>query len=356
MSASMNEIFAQRLRNARLKAGFSMEMLAEKLDYKISKQAIQKYESGKMMPESVLLPLLAEKLNVRIDEFFRPLKVILGTVDFRKKASVSQKRKEQLILRVQDKLERYLELEELVGQREAFIFPLKNNKVVDFNGLSDFALEVRQSWKLGLDPLPNILELLEENGIKVLEIEGENDFDGMATQVDDIPVIVVNQDLKTPERKRFTALHELGHLLLNFPTDWAEKDVEVACHRFAAELLLPVPMLKKELGAKRAQIAPRELIAIKEYYGISVQAIMRQALNHHITSEYYYQNFCRQIAPNRMDEKGWGHFEGKEQSFRFDQLLHRAVAEEKITMSKAAELGQQTVSDFRLAFENAHNR
>lgn len=354
MSASMNEIFAQRLRNARLKAGFSMEMLAEKLDYKISKQAIQKYESGKMMPESALLPLLAEKLNVRIDEFFRPLKVILGTVDFRIKASVSQKRKDQLIVTVQGKLERYLELEELVGQKEVFV--LKNKKVVDINELSDFALEVRQSWKLGLDPLPNILELLEENGIKVLEIEGGNDFDGMATRVDGFPVIVVNQDLKTPERKRFTALHELGHLLLDFPTDWTEKEVEVACHRFAAELLLPVPMLKKELGDKRAQIAPRELIAIKEYYGISVQAIMRQALNHQITSDYYYLNFCRQIAPNRMDEKGWGHFEGKEQSFRFDQLLHRAVAEEKITMSKAAELGQQTVSDFRLAFENAHNR
>jgi Zn-dependent peptidase ImmA (M78 family)/DNA-binding XRE family transcriptional regulator len=352
MSASMNEIFAQRLKNARLKAGLSMEALAEKLEHKITKQAIQKYEAGKMLPESALLPFLAQKLNIRIDEFFRPLKVSLGTVDFRIKASVSQKRKDQLILNVQDFLERYLELEELVGQPEIFVQPLQNKEVIHAETLGNLALEVRQNWELGLDPLPNILELLEEKGIKVIEIEGGNDFDGLATWVGEVPVIVVNRDLKTAERKRFTALHELGHLLLDFPADWSDKEIEPACHRFAAELLLPAPILKKELGEKRAQIAARELISIKEYYGISVQAIMRQALNHGIISDYHYQHFCRQIAPYRTDERGWGHFEGQEKSFRFDQLLHRAVAEEKITMSKAAELSKQTTAAFRSSFEN----
>lgn len=356
MSASMNEIFAQRLKNARLKAGLSMEALAEKLEHKISKQAIQKYEAGKMLPESALLPLLAEKLNIRIDEFFRPLKISLGTVDFRIKASVPQKRKDQLILTVRDFLERYLELEELVGQSEFFVHPIPGKIVSDSSELSKLALAVRQHWELGLDPLSNVVELLEEKGIKVLTIPGGDDFDGLATRVDEIPVIVVNQDLATTERKRFTALHELGHLLLTIPDDWSDKDKENACHRFAAELLLPASVLKKELGVQRGYIAPRELIAIKEYYGISVQAIMRQAFNHEIITKYYYEQFCRQIAPYRKDEQGWGHFTGQEQSFRFDQLLHRAVAEEKITMSKAAELSNQTTASFRISFENASGR
>jgi Zn-dependent peptidase ImmA (M78 family)/DNA-binding XRE family transcriptional regulator len=356
MAESVNEILAQRLKNARLKAGLSMEALAEKLENRVTKQAIQKYEAGKMLPESSLLPLLAEKLNIRIDELFRPLKVTLGTVDFRIKAGVSQKRKDQLSLYVLDFLERYLELEELVGQSEAFVPLFPGRIVADAQELSDYALTVRQRWDLGLDPLSNILELLEEKGIKVFTIAGGDDFDGLATWVNDIPVIVVNEDLATIERKRFTALHELGHLLLTFPADWSDKEKENACHRFAAELLLPVSVLKKELGEHRGYIAPTELIAMKEYYGISVQAIMRQALNHQITTDYFYLQFCKHIAPNRKDEQGWGQFRGQEKSFRFDQLLHRAVAEEKITMSKAAALSNQTTASFRAAFENESGR
>ncbi len=63
---NMSATFGQRLKAARVMAGFSMEGLVEKLDKRLSKSAISKYENGLMMPDSENLILLAEALNVAV--------------------------------------------------------------------------------------------------------------------------------------------------------------------------------------------------------------------------------------------------------------------------------------------------
>ena len=87
------EIFAKRLRQARIKAQLSMESLCERMGGIVSKQAISKYEGAKMMPTSTILIALAEALKVELDYFFRPFSFDLGNFDvsFRKKASVGAK-------------------------------------------------------------------------------------------------------------------------------------------------------------------------------------------------------------------------------------------------------------------------
>ena len=81
------EIFAKRLRQARIKAQLSMESLCERMGGIVSKQAISKYEGAKMMPTSTTLIALAEALKVKLDYFFRPFSFDLGDFDvsFRKK-------------------------------------------------------------------------------------------------------------------------------------------------------------------------------------------------------------------------------------------------------------------------------
>ena len=74
----------------------------------------------------------------------------------------------------------------------------------------------------------------------------------------------------------FTALHELGHLLLDIDNEvFSQKEIEKFCHRFAGAMLLPKETLFNELGEKRSSISINELIFIKESYGISIQAIIR---------------------------------------------------------------------------------
>jgi Zn-dependent peptidase ImmA (M78 family) len=78
-------------------------------------------------------------------------------------------------------------------------------------------------------------------------------FDRLATFADGkYPVIVVNANFSL-ERKRFTLLHELGHILMNLPQE-KESDIEKYCNSFAAELLLPMEILEDEFGKKRKDI------------------------------------------------------------------------------------------------------
>ena len=60
-----------------------------------------------------------------------------------------------------------------------------------------------------------------------------------------------------PHRQRFTVAHEIGHLLLghtgkNFILDLnSKKPEEIEANQFAAELLMPLEMLKKDLQSKK---------------------------------------------------------------------------------------------------------
>ena len=60
-------MFGQRLRLARKRAGLSLRSLAERMDPKVTAQAISKYEAGKMMPSSAVLVGLGEALDVSLD-------------------------------------------------------------------------------------------------------------------------------------------------------------------------------------------------------------------------------------------------------------------------------------------------
>ena len=194
-----------------------------------------------------------------------------------------------------------------------------------------------------------MIELLEDNYIKVIFIEAGDEYDGMQTKIvgNNIPVIAINESKnKRADRKRFTAMHELAHLLLPIPKDLPEKEKERICHQFAGAILFPAEALKKELGNKRTRIHVRELGALKKQYGISMQAIIMRAKDLEIISE----STCRQLFVLfkqmnwRVDEPV--SYEANESSNRFDQLLYRALAEDVISVSKAAALKNMKVAEF----------
>lgn len=66
------EIFAQRLKSARVMAKLSMEGLCTLMGGLVTKQTISKYENAKMLPSSTILIALASALSVEMDYFFRP--------------------------------------------------------------------------------------------------------------------------------------------------------------------------------------------------------------------------------------------------------------------------------------------
>jgi Zn-dependent peptidase ImmA (M78 family) len=164
---------------------------------------------------------------------------------------------------------------------------------------------------------------------------------------------VLNQNKEIPVvRRRFSALHELGHLYLDL-SSFEEKEAEKMCDYFAAAMLLPASKIKDALGEKRTNIVMKELHIIAGRYGISLSAIAYRAFNLEIISASYHKFFMINYNQYKTKEKEFGVYNGKELPTRFLQLLIRAVAEEVISTTKAAALNNQKLGDFREILDNA---
>jgi len=348
----MKAIISKRIKSARNLAGFSLRELSDQMNGVVSHNAIKKYEMGLMMPDSKVLLALADALNVKTDYFFRPYDVSIENIEFRKKNNLLVKEANSIKEKVTDSISNYIELEQFLNLASVFINPLKDIPISTGEDVETAVNTLLNFWKLGFNALPNVVELLEDKEIKVIEIDDNEKFDGLSGWASNtIPVIVINKNFPI-DRKRLTALHELAHLLLVFNDNIDQKQKEKYCHRFAGAMLIPKETFIQEVGVSRKDISIPELIAIKESYGISMQAIMARAKDLGVITDERFLRFRFWINKdiNRRKEIGLGEYVGREESTRFKQLLYRATSEEIISMSKAANLANQKLASFRDEF------
>ncbi len=346
----MKDIFSQRLKSARLMAGYSLQSLADEMENCITKQAIHKYENGLMLPNSDILLKLASILCIKVDYFFKEKKIVLQGVEFRKQNRLSKKALNSIREKTIDYLERYLNIETLLNAELIFENPIKDLIIETGHDVETACEELRRAWKLGENPVPNVIEMLEFKGIKIFEVDISAEFDGMSAWVDTVPVLALRKDVDIV-RLRFTALHELAHILLNFSTKLNEKAVEKLCHHFAGAVLLPAKSIFTELGKNRHRISLNELISIKAYFGISIQAIMARAKSLNIIGDSQYRNFNMFIRQMGYHKNEPGKYEGDERTDRFDSLVYRAASEEIISLSKASSLLNVRLADLQNNFQ-----
>lgn len=334
----MKEIVSQKIRQGRILNAMSLQKLADLIG--VSKQMLSKYEKGISMPSSKTFILLAKSLNVKLDYFFTPSSIELGDVNFRKRSTFSAKKVKSLKEHIKNQLSNYLEIENILNIDNSFENPLNKKKVQSLEDIENVVKELRKDWEIGFDPIHNIIQILEDKEIKVIEIdELQNNFDGLASIVNErYPVIVVNRNFNV-ERKRFTLLHELGHLLLDLP-ECDTKFEEHICNRFASEFLFPKAMVLKEFGEGRASISFKELTEVQRKYGISIRAIIYRLKDCNILSENRVAEFYKRLNfDSRLKrEVDAERFQTPEISNRFEQLVYRAFSQELISSSKAASL------------------
>lgn len=342
----MKEIVAKRIKSARVMAGLSLRELSLKMERSVSYNAIAKYEKAEMMPDSKVIIALSKALQVTPDFFFRPYSIEIKGIEFRKKRNLPAKKMDGLKEEITGLLARYLEIEHLLQIRTSFDNRINNLIISDGESVERAVEMLISKWNIGINAIPNVIEMLENKEIKVIEVDAPSAFDGLSGWAnEDIPVIVINKNFDI-ERKRFTALHELGHTILQFDARLSEKEKEKLCHRFAGALLMPRETFISEVGKTRTMISLHELIRLKESYGISIQAIMARARDLGVINQYTYKQFCIFIAKNK-NEKDLGKFPGKEHSGRFKVLVYRAAAEEIISISKAANLCNRKLAEIR---------
>jgi len=350
-------MIGKRIKLARSAAGLSLRDLQSKIGNRVTAQAIGKYERDESVPSSGVLIALSEALNVSLDYLTGDQDMVLDGVEFRKKHITSKREQAQVQSKVLHFIERYLMVEELLGlpsgewdePRDA-PFPVRELAEAELA-----ARGLREYWDLGIDPIPNLVELLEERGVKVLVVDSEQNVDGLAAQVrrtgkDPVRVIVVRKGTHG-ERQRFNLAHELAHMVMEVQADEAFQ--EKAAHRFAGAFLMPAESLWAQVGKHRSSIGWSELFALKRLFGASVQAITYRCRDLGIFSAALSQKLFREFSqlgyrsapnyePHPLDE---------ETPQRFERLCYRALAEGAISEAKSAELLDISVRELNRRME-----
>lgn len=342
----MITIFSIRLKQARLMKSLSMDQLCEKIG--VSKQSIYKYENAQMMPDSRTLLALSEALDIKVDYFFRPIRINIDHIEFRKRAKLGAKNIAAIKETVRDKVERYFEIEELNNISTFFHADYRNVDIFNETDIYPLVSRLKNDWKLGEDGINNLIEILEEHQIKVIELDALKEFDGLSGYINNThPVIVLNKNFES-ERKRFTALHELGHLILSFDSSLNDKIKENLCNLFANEMLISREVFIEKIGSNRKEISLHELRDIQIQFGISIDALMYKAKILNVITDRRYKGYC--IKKNTYPEfkkEVEKSLAKTESTNRYTRLVYRALACEIISFSKASTFLDIPINEIR---------
>ena len=327
-------MLGERLRQARLVAGLSLEGLAERLDHPVTKQALSKYERGVSQPPPSRIAELAAALDVRPSSLLAESDIEINWVAYRKLQRLSKSRQAQVTAVAVQRLEGEIRLRELfhLGEHHDLPGPIE---VQNLSECEYAAAAVRMRWDLGDRPVDSLIERIEEHGCAVITWPEQWGFDALSGRANQTPVLVLNQTVP-PDRLRFNAAHELGHLVMNSTGE--EKTDERFAHRFAAAFLVPAEAARRELGQRRRGLALDELSLLKQRWGLSMQAWIRRAHDLEIIGDELYRGLNMGFR-----QQGWHRqepfpYKATESPTLLRRLVLRALAERMISSADADRL------------------
>ena len=293
---------AARLTQARLYNGFSKKRLAGLIG--VSPATVSRYENGQVVPPSTNIAALANALGVRASFFAKPA-AEPDLVNFRTFADVK-------------KTARSVHAVSLSFARDVVSF-VENYAVLPELALPELPADITtDGWEERVDaaaastrdalgvrrgPIPNLTYLAESAGvIVVLRDLGRGRTDGLSSMIDNRAVVVIDGENFHGPRMRFSLAHELAHLVLHRHLDRDDvvdgtvyKRMEYQAHRFAGSLLFPQAEFPR-----RGHWTLGDFLQLKPVWGLSVQAMMRCALNYGEISDNRYRGLCIDVS-----QRGW---------------------------------------------------
>jgi len=186
-------MFERRLKQLRLARGFSLEELAAKTGGIVTKQAISKYEKGRIRPTAIVLNKLAEALNTKATSLFSEPTVTIELIAFRKGSGLPKKELARVESYVKNALEERIQLQELTGlsidsasEKQAkkkgarHRLPIQSMAIKKLDDVEIAAESLRNDWNLGFDEISNMTETLENNLVHVIDITTYYKLDGIS--------------------------------------------------------------------------------------------------------------------------------------------------------------------------------
>ncbi|HEX5205711.1 MAG TPA: XRE family transcriptional regulator [Actinoplanes sp.] len=269
----------ERVQLARTALGMSQSDLATAVG--LDRTMVAKIEAGTRRIDALELSRFSSALRVPIGHFLedQPLVLSRRTIPLTADTETDAGRESNLLdLALEGWIRELRQLIDLgaLKVRPVLAYP---DTVGDTQDARAAAAWLRGELRLGSDPIDSMLRLCERAGQLVLVTR--LDGDGACALDGDLGAAVIS--LKgDPGRRRATAAHELGHLVLgdehssDLGVHASRADREAVIDTFAAELLLPSSVFAKEESA--AGMLPRErLLAVAARYRTSWSLAVKQA-------------------------------------------------------------------------------
>ena len=358
---AMTAAVARNIRRLRAVKGLNQGELAAKAG--ISRNAFRAIETGEAEPRVDNLQNIANALDVSLMDIFREVPE-LKTLRFRSKKTMSAQQRaerEDLVTRVALWLSDFNELEQMLQDRPA-------SAVAGFErddaGPQAVAAKAREILEIGeASPVSDICDELEDAGVKLgLKASNSPVFWGLSVGLaDQGPAIVVNTRRDIPvERRIFSAAHELGHLLMHphsydgsigeaEDNDPEEKEAD----EFASYFLMPQPAFEAKWKEYRGLHFVDRVLKIKRHFMVSYMTVLWRLIEMGEAQKSIWFLFG-QLYRARMGKALVGRrtepFPLAEPDFRedrMDYLVRRALENNAISTSRAAEILGISLADMR---------
>lgn len=312
MAKGIPSFSGNRLRQAREARGLSGVNLAALVslpESTISPSTISQYEHDATKPPAEMLERLAKALNVP-KPFFLRAQVEYPTARFfyrsmsaaTKAARTRAESRFEWLREIVSYFEDYFDLPAV--NLPKLNLPSSFRQITE-DFIDECAAECRRHWGLREGPVPNMIRLLEKNGVVVsrfpldaesLDAFSESDSSGR-------PFVILNADKESCARARFGAAHELAHILLHKGVEHKSllstqehAQLEDQAHRFAAAFLLPSGDFSRELVAPTLE----SFCALKERWRVSIAAMIVRCKQLGMLSEEHYERLWINLG-----RRGW---------------------------------------------------
>ncbi|SQG63374.1 transcriptional regulator [Corynebacterium renale] len=301
-----------RITLARQHRGLSKTALARELG--VTTRTITRYETDGAPCEAA--PRMSQVLRFPEGYFFlsAPAAIEREDVAFRSAARTSAAVKEAAVASASHGVDLHRWLSEHIKAPRQSV-PFLGNMTPE-----EAATQLRHEWGLGINPLPNLVQLAESHGIRVFGIPTlAQSVDAFSMYYEDQPYIFLTRR-RTPEGVRFDIAHELGHLVLHScGSDFAAgKEEEREADRFAAEFLMPTASVNNYMPQNPTK---EQLIELKRFYGVSTMAMAVKAKATGKLTKWSYRTMKQSLADDGFDKGEPGGLSDYERSRVFTFLF-----------------------------------
>lgn len=277
-----------RLTFARQRRGVSKTKLAGQVG--LTAKSIGLYESGDQVPSDATLKGLAEALEFPVTFFSdgsRLESVTPEGASFRSLSNMTASQRDSAL----NAGSLAIALSDWIDER--FTLPQVNLRQLHQMSPEAAADSLRAAWGLGERPIKNMVHLLEAQGVRVFSLAQEClSVDAFSLWRDDVPYVFLNT-VKSAERSRFDAAHELGHLVMHRHGGAKGRLAEQEADQFASAFLMPAGSV--------VAVAPRlpslrQLVQLKRSWNVSLAALVYRLKALDLITEWHYRTLCIQLG------------------------------------------------------------